>query len=160
MSNKIECAIFFWVNTFFIPLFYLTQDINDLPIVPIGYSLLPYQDHFNFGLELQKIINQTDKKIAVIASGDLSHRLTPDAPAGFSPKGNIFDEKLVKLLNEKSSEEILNLDENLIEEAGECGLRSFIILLGVLNNIEYTPEILSYEGPFGVGYLVANFILK
>ena len=139
------------------PLFYLTQNLKDTPIVPLGYSMLSYQDHFNFGLELQKIINQTDKKIAVIASGDLSHRLTPDAPAGFSPKGNIFDEKLVKLINQKNTDEILNLDENLIEEAGECGLRSFIILLGVLDNTEYTPEILSYEGPFGVGYLVANF---
>jgi aromatic ring-opening dioxygenase LigB subunit len=141
------------------PLFYLTQNINDMPIVPMGYSLLSYQDHFNLGIKLQKIIKQTDKKIAVIASGDLSHRLTPDAPAGFSPKGNIFDEKLVKLINEKNIEEILNLDENLIAEAGECGLRSFIILLGVLNNLEYQPEILSYEGPFGVGYLVVNFNL-
>ena len=55
------------------------------------------------------------------------------------------------------TEGILNLDSELIERAGECGLRSFVILLGVLDGLEIKPEILSYEGPFGVGYLVASF---
>jgi len=47
-------------------------------------------------------------------------------------------------------------------EAGECGLRSFCFLLGILeaSGIDWQPEILAYEGPFGVGYLVANFKLK
>ncbi|MFH1565417.1 MAG: AmmeMemoRadiSam system protein B [bacterium] len=139
------------------PLFYLTQKTKNLPIVPLGYSFLSYEEHFKFGFELQQIINKTDKRIAVIASGDLSHRLTAEAPAGFSPQGNIFDEKLINLIKEKDAQEILNLDKNLIEEAGECGMRSLIILLGVLSRTEYQPEILSYEGPFGVGYLVANF---
>jgi hypothetical protein len=33
--------------------------------------------------------------------------------------------------------------------------------LGILeaSGINYQPEILSYEDPFGVGYLVANFKL-
>ena len=52
---------------------------------------------------------------------------------------------------------ILNLDEDLIEHAGECGLRSIVILLGALQGLSATPHILSYEGPFGVGYLVASF---
>lgn len=47
-------------------------------------------------------------------------------------------------------------------EAGECGLRSFSFLLGILeeSKINWKPEVLSYEGPFGVGYLVANFRLN
>lgn len=139
------------------PLFYLAKKRKDLPIVSLGYSLLSYQEHFYFGTELQKIIDKTEKKIAVVASGDLSHRLIPGAPAGFSPQGNIFDEKLINLIKEKDIQGILNLDKHLIEEAGECGLRSILILLGVLNNTEYNPNILSYEGPFGVGYLVVNF---
>jgi len=56
---------------------------------------------------------------------------------------------------------ILKLDD-LYPEAGECGLRSFCFLLGILEagGIDWQPEILSYEGPFGVGYLVANFKLQ
>ena len=52
---------------------------------------------------------------------------------------------------------ILSMEAELIERAGECGLRSSIILLGVLDGLKVKPEILSYEGPFGVGYLVASF---
>ena len=54
---------------------------------------------------------------------------------------------------------ILNMGEELVEEAGECGFRSIIILLGALSNLQqttYNLQLLSYEGPFGVGYLIAN----
>jgi len=55
----------------------------------------------------------------------------------------------------------LKLDE-IYPEAGECGLRSFSFLLGILeaSGALWQPEILSYEGPFGVGYLVVNFQIK
>jgi aromatic ring-opening dioxygenase LigB subunit len=44
----------------------------------------------------------------------------------------------------------------LVQSAGECGLRSIVILMGALDGLKVKPEILSYEGPFGVGYLVAS----
>jgi len=143
-----------------VPLYFLTKRLPDVSIVPIGYSLLDLKTHFNFGDFLKEIILNEDKKIAVIASGDLSHRLTKDAPAGFSPRGKEFDEKLMELISNKNTAGLLSLDEDLIEEAGECGLRSITILSGLLERINYEPEIMSYEGPFGVGYLVANFKLN
>ncbi len=142
-----------------VPLYYLTKNINNFSIVPLGYSFLDYQTHLNFGKALKEEIFRTNKRIAVIASGDLSHRLTSDAPGGYSPSGKVFDHKLIELLKEKDVQGILNLDHQLIEEAGECGLRSFLILLGILEEVNYQPELLSYEGPFGVGYLVMNFKL-
>ncbi len=142
-----------------VPLYYLTQHLKDLKIVPLGYSLLPLETHFQFGKQVQELVFQSNENIGIIASGDLSHCLTPEAPAGYSPRGKEFDNLFIKLLKEKSVKGILNLDKDLIEEAGECGLRSFVILLGILDGINYNVEILSYEGPFGVGYLVANFKL-
>ena len=142
-----------------VPLFYLTQNLKKLKIIPIGYSMLDRTKHFEFGQEIRKIINNSNERIAVIASGDLSHRLTQDAPAGFSERASEFDDLFIKLLKEKKIEEIVNLDEELLEEAGECGYRSVLILLGVLNELNYQTKILSYEGPFGVGYLVANFLV-
>ena len=60
----------------------------------------------------------------------------------------------------KDIKNFLRLDE-MFPEAGECGLRSFSFLLGILeeSGLDWQPEILSYEGPFGVGYLVINFVL-
>lgn len=140
-----------------VPLYFLTKHNPDLKIVLIAFSYLDYQKHFEFGEVIYEAIESMDEKIALVASGDLSHRLTPDAPAGYSPRGKEFDELLIKLLENNNTGEILNLDSSLIEEAGECGLRSIIILLGALSNLEYKFEKLSYEGPFGVGYLVGRF---
>jgi len=106
-----------------------------------------------------KIKNQKSK-IAIIASGDMSHCLKEDGPYGFHPDGPKFDKALIEALKKKDIETILKLDE-VYPGAGECGLRSFCFVLGILeaSEIDYQPEILSYEGPFGVGYLVVNFKL-
>lgn len=138
------------------PLYYLAKTIKP-KLVQLAFSMMDYQKHYEYGKLIGGVLRGSKEKIAVVASGDLSHRLIPSAPAGYSPKGKDFDEKLVKLLSEKDVEGILNLDKNLIEEAGECGLRSIIVILGILNG-EYKFDMLSYEGPFGVGYLAARLI--
>ena len=142
-----------------VPLFYLTQHLKDIAVIPMGYSMLNRQTHFELGKYIREVLNKTSKRVALIASGDLSHRLTNDAPAGYSQEGQKFDKKIVELIKNKKFGEIINLDEKLVEEAGECGYRSMLILLGAISEINYQPEVLSYEGPFGVGYLVANFII-
>ena len=76
------------------------------------------------------------------------------------PKGKVFDEKLVKAVSCGDATMLLKLDTELIERAGECGLRSIIILLGAFDGLKVQPEVLSYEGPFGVGYMVASLEVK
>ncbi len=143
-----------------IPCFSLGQNMPNIKIIPIYFSLLDNQSHLDFGKNLKEIILNSDKRIAVIASGDLSHCLTENAPVKFNPTGKEFDEKLISLLKESNSQGVVNMDRQMIERASECGLRSILILLGVLNSIDYETKILSYEAPFGVGYLVANLELK
>jgi aromatic ring-opening dioxygenase LigB subunit len=143
-----------------VPLYYLAKENPQLKVVPIAYSFLDFKTHFKFGKILQSTVNPPQLTVGVVASGDLSHCLTPEAPGGYSERGKEFDEKLIELLKKKDIKGILNLDPDLIKEAGECGYRSIVILLGLLNGLAWQPEILSYEGPFGVGYLVANFKLK
>ncbi|NCN07382.1 AmmeMemoRadiSam system protein B [Candidatus Falkowbacteria bacterium] len=143
-----------------IPFYCLGQNIQNIKIIPIYFSLLDNQSHLDFGKILKEVIFSTDKRIAVIASADLSHCLTENAPAKFNPAGKEFDEGLIKLLQAGDSQGIVNMDTKTIGNAAECGLRSILILLGILNNINYETKILSYEAPFGVGYLTANLELK
>lgn len=143
-----------------VPLFYLTKNCPDLKIVPLSFSQLDYGKHYEFGKAIYQAISSTDKNVGLIASGDLSHRLTLDAPAGYSPSGKKFDDTIVNLIEDGNVDEILRMDSRLIEEAGECGLRSIIIALGALSGVENTFELMSYEGPFGVGYLVGKFIIS
>ena len=100
-----------------------------------------------------------NKRYALVASGDPSHCLKKEGPYGFHPDGPKFDEALKKYLISKNIDSFLVLEREF-PEAGECGLRSFAFLLGVLtaSGTDWQPKILSYEGPFGVGYLVANLL--
>jgi AmmeMemoRadiSam system protein A/AmmeMemoRadiSam system protein B len=142
-----------------VPLFFLGPALVGAPVIPVTFSYLPLEQHLLFGKAIQRAAARSGKRVAVIASGDLSHRLIPSAPAGFDPLGKIFDEKLVTALEHQDSRSILGLSPELIERAGECGLRSFTILLGALDGLTARARILSYEGPFGVGYLVSSFVV-
>ncbi len=140
-----------------VPLHYLKNALSGIPLIPLTFSWLPLETHFRFGQAIGRASSRSGKRIAFIASGDMSHRLIPGAPAGYSPKGKEFDENIVVALKKFDPKAVLNLDQDLIEEAGECGLRSVVIMLGALDAHQVKPNILSYEGPFGVGYLVASF---
>jgi len=138
-----------------VPLYFLSKNLTNIKVLPISYSFLSRDEHFDFGEIIKKAIGK--KRVALIASGDLSHRLIFQAPAGYTPIGKKFDQTLLKLIKQNKIQEILDLDEEFIEEAGECGYRSILILLGAIHDLKIKPEILSYEGPFGVGYGVIEF---
>jgi len=138
-----------------VPLYYLQQEGLDLPGLHITFGFKSYRELYHFGQSLRRAADRRGLPYVVLASGDLSHRLIPGAPAGYSRRGAEFDQKLVDYLVGAEVEKILNFDQQLVEEAGECGLRSFIIALGMLGGAAFKSDIISYEGPFGVGYLVA-----
>jgi len=143
---------------FNVPLFFLAKDFKG-KIETFLMGMESPEFYFEEGKKTCQKMNK-DKKYALIASGDMSHCLKEEGPYGFNPDGPKFDKDLIESLKKKDIENILKLD-NKYPEAGECGLRSFCFILGILegSGINYQPEVLSYEGPFGVGYLVANFKL-
>jgi len=141
-----------------VPLFYLTPHLPNCRVLPLGYSLLDNKTHLQFGELLKEVFMNTDKRVAVIASGDLSHGLTTDAPAGFNKAGREFDEKIIELLQTRNTVGVAGLDAKFVEEAAQCGYRSLLVLLGIMREMDYTFKNYSYEGPFGVGYLVGNFV--
>lgn len=135
-----------------VPLYYLHEAGFRGQLVHVTVGFLPYEEMYTFGKAVQAAIGLVDKKVAVIASGDLSHRLTPEAPAGYSPRGTEFDKLLLEKIVAMDAKAILNMDAELVEEAGECGLRPSAFMMGVLGGLHSKVKMLSYEGPFGVGY--------
>ncbi|MEI6597017.1 MAG: class III extradiol dioxygenase subunit B-like domain-containing protein, partial [bacterium] len=136
-----------------VPLYLLTQHLPKIKIIPTYYSGLDLTAHFNFGQIIKSNLLVSNTRIAIIASGDLSHKLSKNSPSGYNPKGKKFDKKLIDGLLKKETGEIIKFKPELIADAGECGLKSIIILLGILEGMKYEPQLLSYESPFGVGYL-------
>lgn len=145
-----------------IPLYLLTAAMPDVKVVVINYAgELDLAEHLKLGQRLNQVITKSAKRIALIASGDLSHKLKKNSPTGYSPKGAKFDSKLIEFLNEPltATKNILNLDTKLIKDASECGLKSITTLLGTLENYHYEPEVMSYQTDLGIGYLMMNFKL-
>ncbi|MDR3178576.1 MAG: AmmeMemoRadiSam system protein A [Oscillospiraceae bacterium] len=137
-----------------VPLYFLKSKRK---IVRISLSNLSLYDHYFFGISIKKAAEFLSKKIVLIASGDMSHKLKSDGPYGFSKYGREFDDFIQKCIKNSDFEKIVNIDTHLMENAGECGLRSLIILGGVMDGLDFKSEVLSYECPYGVGYLIAKF---
>ncbi|MHC1746720.1 MAG: AmmeMemoRadiSam system protein B [Negativicutes bacterium] len=140
-----------------VPLYYLHKAGFRGQLVHLTVGLLSYEEMYTFGKAVQIAIQAGGRKTAVIASGDLSHRLTQNAPAGYHPLGAEFDKQVVDALIKMDVKALFKLDRNLVENAGECGLRPIFFLMGVLGGLHAQSEMLSYEGPFGVGYAVFLF---
>jgi aromatic ring-opening dioxygenase LigB subunit len=135
-----------------VPLKYLKEAGIKLPLIPISIGFISYEELYQIGQEIARIAKDLDYKIAVIASGDLSHRLKKGAPAGYNSDAHIFDEKLIQYFKNKDFQSILNFDSELVEKAGECGLRPIAAMLGAIDGLDIEVRVNSYEGPFGVGY--------
>ena len=141
-----------------VPLYHLTKNIKP-KIVQLSFSLMNYERHYRYGQIIENIIGKhSNKRIAVIASGDLSHKLSINSPAGFSPTAEVFDRSLLHFLGKNDLTSILGIRQETVQEAAECGVRSIIVLLGMLHDEKYKFELLSYESPFGIGHLTARLI--
>ena len=140
-----------------VPLYFVNKYYNDYKLVRISISGLSYLDHYKFGKCIKRAADTSGKTIVFIGSGDLSHMLKDTGPYGYRDEGPIFDREVTKAMKTGNFLEFLEFDEDFCEAAAECGLRSFIIMAGAMDGKEVRPELLSYEGPFGVGYAIASF---
>lgn len=143
-----------------VPLYFIRQAYKGemkTKFVRIGLSGLLYSDHYKLGVLIRETAVKLNRRTAVAASGDLSHRLKNDGPYGFQPEGPEYDEKIMRVMQTGLFGDLLAFDEAFCEKAGECGQRSFVIMAGCFDGENVKAEKLSYEGPFGVGYGVVTF---
>ena len=150
----------------FIPLYFIEQAYKEAGISPeykvvrVGLSALSSEVHRQFGHAIARAIDRTQRRCVWVASGDLSHKLKTEGPYGYVPEGPELDRQLCDLFRSGALEKLFELDEYFCECAAECGVRSFQIMAAALEMMYpqgVSSELLSYEGPFGVGYAVAAF---
>lgn len=140
-----------------VPLYFINQEYTDYKLVRVclsGQSLLA---HYTLGQYIKKTGEELNRKIAFIASGDLSHKLKTEGPYGFDSAGPEYDAKLMKTMGSGNFMELFHFKESFCEQAAECGHRSFVIMAGALDQTEVSAQAISYEGPFGVGYGICEF---
>ncbi len=142
-----------------VPLHFLCQGFSP-KLVSLGITVPTQKQAQQLGESIAETIRDQGGGFALIASGDLSHRLFSHAPGGYHPDGPKFDELFLDLLSRGDVDGLWCLDEPLVRNAGQCALGPVWVLLACLRELFCRGEVLSYEGPFGVGYGVVDFLLK
>ena len=115
------------------------------------------EDLVKFGQVIARTLAELGGRPALIASGDMSHGTTADGPAGFCPRGKEFDSALRELLDQGRLDRIVDLEQDLRRFAAEDATDSALLVASALDFQSRGAETLSYEHPFGVGYLVSIF---
>lgn len=140
-----------------VPLYFIRKAWREYALVRVAPSRLSPLTHYRFGKCIAEAAEESGKRVVMVASGDLSHKLKTDGPYGLAPEGAVFDHDVTEAMASADFLRLLGFEEDFCEAAAECGLRSFQIMAGTLDGKAVVPELLSYEGPFGVGYAVAAY---
>ena len=143
-----------------IPLYFIREELPKCLIVVIGLSTLPLITNYQMGTIIKEAVNNLNRNVVYIASGDLSHKLQEYGPYGFATEGPIYDKKIMDICRTSNFYELLTFKSSFLEKAAECGHRSFTIMAGCFDGQEIESNVLSHEDITGVGYGVCSFYPK
>lgn len=106
------------------------------------------------GATVRDIVDDSNTRIGVVCSSELSHRLSTISPGGFHPEAEAFDTKVKQALMDNSKTAIMKIPDSRLKEMDAMDIDAIRMYLGILGDTRNSPEVLSYEHPFGVGHLV------
>lgn len=142
-----------------IPLLFLNKNLPNVKLIPIGMSGLDAKAHYTFGEELKNVVHAESRRIAVIASADLSHTASNASPEGLTEEGMQFDQIMREKVLSLDGIGMLAMDANMLEKAKQSAQKPIVMLMGCLNHMNCKAKELSYEAPFGVGMTVVRYDL-
>ena len=138
-----------------VPLWFLAEAGWAGPTVILSLNYPKADGLISLGESIAAATSALPRRVAFVASGDLSHRLTSDAPCGFHPQARRFDETFIELIRAGNYRQIETIAPKLRERAAEDAVDSTLIAAAAANWQTTGHQVLNYEGPFGVGYGVA-----
>lgn len=138
-----------------VPLWFLAAAGWDGPTVLLSLNYPGEGGLTSLGEAIAAAGGDLQLRVAVAASGDMSHRLTQSAPCGFHPGAHRFDDTFMRHVRAGEYRKILGINSDLRELAAEDAADSTIIAASAADWKAAGHRVLNYEGPFGVGYGVA-----
>ena len=140
-----------------VPLWFIRNKYKGGKIVRIGLSGLPLIDHYRLGMMIRETAENTGRRVVLVASGDLSHKLQDYGPYGYTPEGPEYDERIMDVMGRAAFGELLDFDSTFCDKAAECGHRSFVIMGGAFDGTAVRAERLCHQDVTGVGYGICTF---
>ena len=120
--------------------------------------LLPFMTHYEFGRAIGRVIQESEARIAFIASADQGHAHQANGPYGFDPAAEEYDAWMQEVIRSNRLGDLLSVDPELVENGKPDSLWPTLILAGVLNENPMMARFLSYEVNVYFGILCAEFL--
>ena len=140
-----------------VPMWFINRRYENYKLARISQSGFDALEHYRLGQCITEAVDTTGRKTVLVASGDLSHKLSETGSYGFSTEGPEFDKAITEIFSSGDFLSLFTIPENLKERAAECGYHSYMVLAGCFDRHQVEAKLFSYEGPFGVGYAIASF---
>jgi len=140
-----------------VPMWFINNRYTDYKTLRISQSGLNPAEHYRLGRMISEAAEALGRRTILIASSDLSHKLTHDGPYGYAREGAEFEKIIARALTDGDFLPLFEISEELRERAAECGYNSLMVLAGCMDKRKTDTRLFSHEGPFGVGYAVASF---
>lgn len=119
---------------------------------------VPLRNLVKFGSLIARAAETLDRRVAFVASADQAHTHDSKGPYGFHPASTEFDNVVKKAVKNNNLKTLLNLNQQLIENAKPDSLWQIAILTGVLGYVPMNGRLISYQAPTYFGMLCAAYI--
>lgn len=140
-----------------VPLFWAASKVKS-QVIAMASSDLPTEQLYEIGKIIRQASVLTGRRVAIIASGDQSHKVNQASPYGSCPEGELYDQAVCRCFAAADLPGLLKIDSDVRRNAAECGYRSMIIMLGAFDRQPVRSTLLSYEAPYGIGYCAASVL--
>lgn len=140
-----------------VPLYYLKDLIPSARFVRVGIGGPDHLSHYHAGKLIAKAAENLGRKIAFVASGDLSHCQKAGTNYGYKACGPAYDEKIMKIMGDADFAALLETSEKEADEAMVCGHKPFCVMAGAMDGLKPEAEALAHSAEFGVGYGVCTY---
>lgn len=138
-----------------VPLHFIQKEYTDFKLIHISIGYLSKTELYKAGMIISNILGDDN---ALIVSGDLSHKLLDSGSYEYHEMGEVYDRYVVDAIKDNAYVNILDIDSDIVERAGQCAQKPLELFIGALEGYETNSEVYSYEGPYGVGYMTAKII--
>jgi aromatic ring-opening dioxygenase LigB subunit len=142
-----------------IPLWFFTHQTSDEPrvVVLTPSREIPLQNLVSLGRIIAETADETERRVAFVASADQGHAHKADGPYGFNLASKEFDELVKQAILKDDLRPLLSLSPQFVEDAKPDSLWQIAILQGILEHVPMNGSLLSYQVPTYYGMLCAAY---
>lgn len=132
---------------------------HDPPVPAVAVSPArdrPPAEHVQAGRAIARAVEESGKRVALIASADHGHAHDASGPYGFDPAAAEYDARIVELVRQNRLSGLQELDPALVDAAKADSWWQLLMLHGALGG-GWEAEFLSYEASTYFGMLCAAY---